>query len=138
MICKIRNGQPDQNPLRLFRNSGNTAKRVVIWKSLDRTYVVKVPPNIFVDRTTPDECLILVDQGHPALVLLKRDAAISSYPYQIIDASDEIGTDTPPEIIVNDEGPIDKGKKKARRRKSARKPAVKKAPQKQPPAEKAA
>jgi len=138
MICNIKAGEPEQNPLRMFRNSGNAAKRTVIWKSLDRTYVIKVPPNIFVDRTNPDECLILVDRGSPALVLLKRDAAKDSYPYEIIDANEQIGGDTPPEIIVNDEGPIDKRMKKAPGKKRARKAAVKKVPSKQPPAEKAA
>jgi hypothetical protein len=132
MDCKIKNGKPDINPIKLVRNSGDIKKRTVKWKSLDGTYVLQVPAGVFEGLDDPDDCLLLINHKKTELVLAKTDANLGPHDY-VIDGSDSLQSDTPPEIIVSDEGSQIKPKRRTPGK--PRKPGAKRLTPK-PPAEK--
>jgi len=138
MDCFIKDGRPNVPQLKLARNSSDIEKLSITWKSRDKSYVIQVPAGIFEDMPTIRLSTFRITPGKDVTILVLEDAPVDTYHSVIRPLPTGPGTDTPPEIIVNDEGPLDKRKPTAPGKVQSGKASVKKAPSKQPPAEKAA
>jgi hypothetical protein len=141
MDCFITNGVPNPMSLNLTRNSNDVKKRSIVWKTSDGAYIVTVPPDLFLHHE--DDRLVFVDPDNPGAVMLKPRASTGEFKYTITPLSLELGIESTPEIIVNDEVLAAKSEPKPARNKPAKKAPVKKVVMKKtaiktPPAEKAA